>query len=341
MIIHAAIATHEVSKSFGVTLAVDRASVAVYEHELVALLGPSGCGKTTLLRLIAGFERPGEGSVSIGGRVVADASTFVPPERRRVGMVFQEYALFPHMTVEKNVAYGLEREGRNARVAELLDLVGLGGLGGRYPHELSGGQAQRVALARALAPNPAVVLFDEPFSNLDSRLRVSLRSEVRRILKEAGAAALFVTHDQEEAFSLADRVAVMWEGRVVQQGRPSEVYRIPATRDLATFLGDADFLPGRASAGYVQTEIGRVAVGAGPLEGDVEVMLRPEMIELHPGCGTATVLSTEYFGHDQLVAVELPSGRTLHVRLGPLPDLAAGERVSLSPCGDVVTFATP
>ncbi|MGK2966213.1 MAG: ABC transporter ATP-binding protein [Tepidiformaceae bacterium] len=334
----AAILCDQVSKRFGATIAVDAASVSVADREIVALLGPSGCGKTTLLRLIAGFEHPDAGIVSVGGALVAGGKTFVPPERRKIGMVFQDYALFPHMTVAKNVGYGVERAVREHRVATVLDLVGLGGLGERYPHELSGGQAQRVALARALAPEPAVVLFDEPFSNLDSRLRVSLRAEIRRILKGAGAAALFVTHDQEEAFSLADRVAVMWEGKVVQSGRPPDVYRVPQTRELATFLGDADFLPGTAAGGRVETEIGCVEVGTGPRDGAVDVMLRPETLSIRPGGGDAVVVGTEFFGHDQLIAVKLPSGRAVHVRVGPEYDLADGERVSVGTDERVVTF---
>ncbi|HET7738096.1 MAG TPA: ABC transporter ATP-binding protein [Tepidiformaceae bacterium] len=333
-----AILCEHVSKRFGATIAVDTASLTVAEREIVALLGPSGCGKTTLLRLIAGFEHPDSGTVTVGGALVAGGKTFVPPERRKIGMVFQDYALFPHMTVAKNVGYGVERGARERRVSAVLDLVGLSGLGERYPHELSGGQAQRVALARALAPEPAVVLFDEPFSNLDSRLRVSLRAEIRRILKDAGAAALFVTHDQEEAFSLADRVAVMWEGKVIQSGRPSDVYRVPQTRELATFLGDADFLPGAATGGRVQTEIGCVDVGAGPREGDVDVMLRPETLSIRPGGGDAVVVGTEFFGHDQLVAVKLPSGRAIHVRVGPEYDLADGEHVTVRTEAQVVTF---
>ncbi|MDE2640746.1 MAG: ABC transporter ATP-binding protein, partial [Chloroflexota bacterium] len=262
-------------KSFGGVQAVQDVSFDVRPGEILALLGPSGCGKTTTLRLIAGFERADAGAVRIGGHTVVDERLSLPPEARRVGMVFQDYALFPHLTVGANVQYGLDApagraEGLGAklsraaaryvpyapapaddRVREALALVSLGDMADRYPHELSGGEAQRVALARALAPRPELILLDEPFSNLDTRLRASVRAEVRAILKRAGAAAVFVTHDQEEAFSLADRVGVMWEGRVAQLGTAAEIYRRPATRAVAEFVGDPDFLPGRLTGSVV------------------------------------------------------------------------------------------
>ena len=279
-------------KSFGDVAAVRDVSLDVRPGEILALLGPSGCGKTTTLRLIAGFERADAGVVRIGGHSVVGERLSLPPEARRVGMVFQDYALFPHLTVGANVQYGLDTPRQaprdaasglratltrltrryvpfapapaDARVREALALVSLAEMADRYPHELSGGEAQRVALARAMAPRPDLILLDEPFSNLDTRLRAAVRAEVRAILKRAGAAAVFVTHDQEEAFSLADRVAVMWEGRVAQVGTPSEIYRRPATRAVAAFVGDADFLPGRLAGGVVTTELGGVAtIGEG------------------------------------------------------------------------------
>src|SRR5919106_705706 len=218
-----------VSRSFGAVRAVAAASLEVGRGEFVALLGPSGCGKTTLLRLIAGFEAPDDGPVRLGEQVVAGGG-WVPPERRHVGMVFQDYALFPHLSVARNVGYGLPRRGRDRRVGEALELVGLAGHGYRFPHELSGGQQQRVALARALAPEPSVVLLDEPWSNIDPVLRGAMRDDLAAILRATGVTVLLVTHEQEEAFSLADRVALMRDGSIVQTGSPEEIYYGPATR---------------------------------------------------------------------------------------------------------------
>ena len=222
-----------IAKRFGDTVVVDDLDLMAHTGEIVALLGPSGCGKTTTLRLIAGFEAQDSGTIEIGGRLVAGPSPGrgEPPERRRVGMVFQDYALFPHLSVGKNVAFGLTRDQeRNGQVEAALETVGLPDFAGRMPHELSGGQQQRVALARALAPGPDVILLDEPFSNLDAALRASVRAEVRQILSRAKATALLVTHDQEEALSLADRVAVMWDGHVVQSATPETLYHRPVSR---------------------------------------------------------------------------------------------------------------
>jgi len=240
-----------VTKHFGEVAAVDSASLCVARGEIVALLGPSGCGKTTLLRLIAGFERPDGGSVTVDGRLVASPAAWIAPEARRVGMVFQDYALFPHLTVAGNVGFGLPRRTRAGRVPELLAIVGLDGLERRYPHELSGGQQQRVALARALAPSPELVLLDEPWSNVDPFLRESLRAEVAEIIRPLGVTVLLVTHDREEAFTLADRIALMRDGSVVQEGTAEELYFAPATRWAAEFVGAANVLSGRIVAGRV------------------------------------------------------------------------------------------
>ena len=214
------------AKAFGVVRAVDDFTLELEGGTIAALLGPSGCGKTTALRLIAGLERPDAGTVTVGGRELAGPGTFVAPERRRIGVVFQDYALFPHHDVAGNVAYALGRGADPARVREVLELVGLGEHGARPVHELSGGQQQRVALARALAPTPELILLDEPFSNLDAGLRERLREEVREIIRRAGVTALFVTHDQAEALSIAETVAVMRDGRVEQLGTPEEVYSL-------------------------------------------------------------------------------------------------------------------
>jgi iron(III) transport system ATP-binding protein len=328
-----------VSRSYGSIKAVWDLDLEVKRGEILALLGPSGCGKTTTLRLIAGFESPDSGIVEVGGRTVAGPGVNVPPEKRRVGMVFQDYALFPHLSVERNVAYGLSSgKKRKGRVAEILALAHLEGLEERMPHELSGGQQQRVALARALAPEPAVVLLDEPFSNLDASLRARMRSEMREILREAGATAIFVTHDQEEALSLADEVAVMIRGTVVQTAPPEDLYRRPATREVASFVGEANFLPGSARNGHVRCALGEIP-SAGVYEGEVETVLRPEALRLsRQRDGEATVVGREFYGHDQLVKLRLSSGVILNSRLGGGPGFNVGERVSIEVEGPVVVF---
>jgi iron(III) transport system ATP-binding protein len=295
-----------VTKRFGATTAVDAASLCVERGEVVALLGPSGCGKTTLLRLIAGFEHPDGGTVEVAGRRVADAGTWIPPEQRRVGMVFQDYALFPHLTVAENVGFGLPRRARAGRVAELLAIVGLDGLGRRYPHELSGGQQQRVALARALAPSPELVLLDEPWSNVDPFLRESLRAEVSEIMRPLGVTVLLVTHDREEAFSLADRIALMRDGTVVQEGTSEEIYFAPVSRWAAEFVGAANVLTGRVVGGLVQTSVGAFpANGASALRA-AQVLVRPELLELEPDpTGAAEVVGREFRGHDVFYRVRL------------------------------------
>jgi iron(III) transport system ATP-binding protein len=318
------------SKTFGEVAALAGFDLAVEEGQTLTLLGPSGCGKTTALRVIAGFERPDAGLVSVGGLPVAGPGLHIPPERRRVGMVFQDYALFPHMSVAANVSYGLvrDRDGKGLkRVAEVLELVGLSGTEKRLPHELSGGQQQRVALARALAPRPAVILLDEPFSNLDASLRQRVRRELKEILQEARATALFVTHDQEEALSLSDLVAVMREGRVVQVATPPDLYRAPSDPWVAGFLGDADFVSATAAHGQVETAVGTFATEH---DGPVLVMFRPErvLVTPHPD-GEGIVASREYFGHDQLVTIALTDGSRIRSRLGPAPYLKPGERVAV------------
>ena len=308
-----------VSKSFELTQAIAKVSLEVYGGELFAVLGPSGCGKTTLLRLIAGFERPDEGEVAVGGQTVAGPRTFVQPERRRIGMVFQDYALFPHLSVERNVGFGLPRRERSGgRVRTSLELVGLQHKADCYPHQLSGGERQRVALARALAPEPDVVLLDEPFSSLDATLRAGLRREVELILRDAGATALIVTHDQEEALSLADRLAVMREGRIVQVGRPEEVYARPADRWAAQFVGEVNVMPGVAREGRVLTELGSfdVAGSASAPGAAVHVAVRPEQLELEGGeRDNARITEREFRGHDVLYRLRHESGRTVLVQL--------------------------
>ena len=320
------------SKSFGKVFAVQDLSLTVDEGSLVALVGPSGCGKTTALRLIAGFETPNDGSVRIRGRVVSSPDQVVPPERRRVGMVFQDYALFPHLTVCQNVEFGLPKgEERALRVEAVLELVGLAQISSRLPHQLSGGEQQRVALARALAPNPAVVLLDEPFSNLDAGLRARVRSEVKQILKDAGTSAVFVTHDQDEALSLADQLGVMMEGRVLQVGTPEDIYAHPNSLAVAAFVGEVNMLPGVASGPTVSTELGILRTRQAA-SGPVRVLVRPEAIHLREvtqpnGGATLRVVDREFYGHDQVIQVQLPSGIVLRVRCGPEESLDPGALV--------------
>ncbi len=331
-----AITCEEVSKTFGSVQALDAFSVAVADGQILSLLGPSGCGKTTALRVIAGFESPDRGSVTIGGRTVVDQHTMIPPEKRRIGMVFQDYALFPHMDVQQNVAYGLGSRGED-RVRRVLALVGLEDTARRMPHELSGGEQQRVALARALAPRPDAILLDEPFSNLDATRRIRMRRDVRRILKWAGATTIFVTHDQEEALAMADVVAVMRSGKIVQAGTPKELYQRPADKWVAGFIGESDFVEGTAEAGRVETPIGAFP-HFGSLRGPVEVMVRPEWIHLEPSDdGGATVIDQEFYGHDQLVMIEFANGRRIEARVSAGPVYAPGDRVQVG-VDEVVVF---
>ena len=327
------------SKHFERIAAVAGVNLELGKGRLLALVGPSGCGKTTLLRLISGFVRPDDGSIVLGGRTLVSPTAFVPPDKRHVGMVFQDYALFPHLSVKANIAFGLrERQKREARVQELLSLVGLAGLEKRMPHQLSGGQQQRVALARALAAQPDLLLLDEPFSNLDPAIKARVRAEVRQIISSLGITAVFVTHDQEEALSLAEEVAVMLEGRIVQSGRPAEVYLQPASRAVAEFLGDTNFLHGTLHAGLLQCDLGRLPVQV-PLEGEVDVMVRPENLALaNEGGQPVEITHCEYYGHDQMVTVRLENGQLLKVRSQNAPHLAPGHRLSLHLAGDVVVF---
>ncbi len=318
----------------GAVIALEEISFSVGKGEIVALLGPSGCGKTTSLRLIAGFESPDSGSIEIGGRTVASERIFLPPERRGVGMVFQDYALFPHLTVRQNVAFGLRKwneDRQRERIQEALDLVGLSELGSRYPHELSGGQQQRVALARALAPSPQVVLLDEPFSNLDADMRAQMRQDVHRILHQSGTTSIFVTHDQEEAFMIADRVGVLNQGRLEQIDQPDVIYHTPASRFVARFVGSADFLPGLVEGERIDSELGTFPNQQGlPAGRAVHVMIRPDDIDLVPDlAGEATVVTRHFRGSDNFYCVRLPSGRTIHSSQGSTRILEPGARVAL------------
>ncbi len=338
--------------------AVAHVSLTLQQGDLLSLLGPSGCGKTTLLRIVAGFEQPQSGLVELAGRPVAGGGYWVPPERRDTGMVFQDYALFPHLTVAENVAFGLKQNrGQNSktsvkeRVQEAIALVGLSRLGKRYPHELSGGQQQRVALARALAPRPALILLDEPLSNLDVQERLRLRQEVRSILKETGTSAIFVTHDQEEALSISDRVGVMRAGRLEQLGTPEEIYTSPASRFVAEFVTQANFLPAQRRGQLWETEVGAFAINmmADQFNSTTEsenvtfdtgeLMFREENLILKPDDEAKVVIRDRHFlGREYRYCLETPSGKRLHARTALSIQLPIGMRVRLSVANPLQIF---
>ena len=311
---------------------------------LTALLGPSGCGKTTLLRLIAGFDDPDAGTVALGDRVVAGSGRSVPARRRGIGFVPQEGGLFPHLSVAANISFGLPRRRRRdqARVRELLALVGLGAdLAGRSPHQLSGGQQQRVALARALAPEPSLVLLDEPFSSLDATLREETRLAVAEALRSSGATAVLVTHDQAEALSMADQVAVLRGGRLVQLTDPRTLYRSPRDIDVATFVGEAVVLDADVRDGRAHCALGSLAMERSCPDGRARVVLRPEQLRLSSPAAAgpvARVRSVDFYGHDSRVWLDLPSGVTVSARLEGADVPVAGDSVSITVHGGVLPF---
>jgi iron(III) transport system ATP-binding protein len=328
-------------KSYGAVVALDGVDLAVAAGGVTAVLGPSGCGKTTLLRCVAGFERVDGGAVDVGGRRVAGPGVHVAPHRRRVAVVPQEGALFPHLSVAGNVGYGLDRgTRRRGRIEEVLALVGLPGYGDRMPHQLSGGQQQRVAVARALAPRPPLVLLDEPFSALDAGLRSELRRDVRRALHADGATAILVTHDQGEALSIADQVAVMRAGRIVQCGSPAAVYREPADPWVARFVGEAVLLPATVDGLFAMTPLGRLALHGPAPDVPATVLVRPEQVRVGSGDGAiATVMRHDFHGHDALVLLRLADGTEVTARiLDSAPRLAVGDRVTVSVRGHARAF---
>jgi iron(III) transport system ATP-binding protein len=354
-------------KAFGTHPVLTGLDLDVPAGSFTAILGPSGSGKTTLLRLLAGFERADAGAIAIGDRVVdGPGAGYVPPEHRQIGYVPQEGALFPHLSVAANVGFGLPaRERRGRRTDELLAAVGLSGLGSRYPHQLSGGQQQRVALARALAIRPEVVLLDEPFASLDAHMRASVRADVQRICRAAGTTAVLVTHDQDEALSLADRIAVLRDGTIVQYAAPQDLYMRPADPALARFVGDANLLDGQLAgpsaanadaAAAVDTILGRLPLElASPLAasaGRVTVLIRPEQLEIlpgdpagadgaEPGCLAGHVVACEYYGHDAVVRVQPdsePAGKEVIVRTAGGPRLPTGAPVYIRSRGAVIAW---
>jgi iron(III) transport system ATP-binding protein len=318
--------------------ALTEVSFELKEGEILGLLGPSGCGKTTLLRIIAGFTEPSSGRVELAGTIVNCPGCWIPPEKRNTGMVFQDYALFPHLTIADNIAFGLRRNLKNnlikKRVSEVLELVGLTGLEKRYPHELSGGQQQRIALARAIAPQPALILLDEPLSNLDVQVRQRLRSEIRSILKAAGTSAIFVTHDQEEALAISDRIGVMDRGKLEQIGTPEEIYLKPESRFVAEFVTQANFLPAQKKGDFWKTEIAELEISSAMVSeyGDRgDLMLRQEEIIIKPDAQATTIVrDRQFLGREYRYCLETASGKKLHARTTTIVPVEVGERVRLS-----------
>lgn len=332
-------------------IVVNNVSLNLQQGELLGLLGPSGCGKTTLLRIIAGFENISEGTVEIAGKVVSTSRNSLPTEKRNTGMVFQDYALFPHLTVEENIAFGLKNQKASknsrlfsknssvnhqlkSRVAEVLELVGLIGLEKRYPHQLSGGQQQRISLARALAPKPALILLDEPLSNLDVQVRHRLRAEIRSILKAAGTSAIFVTHDREEALAVSDKIAVMRDGKLEQIGTPEEIYIQPASRFVAEFVTQANFLPATRKGQVWTTEIGEITLPTSIVTNNCDrgdLMLRQEEIRLIPDAASQVVVrERQFLGREYQYCLETASGKRLHARTDLSNSVTVGTRVNLS-----------
>ena len=326
-----ALECHHLHKSYNDTVAAQDVSLAIEAGEFVTLLGPSGCGKTTTLRLIAGFETPDSGAIKMNGRDVFNQRINVPVEERRIGMVFQEYALFPHLNVADNIGFGLhnQKNGKHQRVDAMLEVVGLGELHKRMPHELSGGQQQRIALARALAPQPDILLLDEPFSNLDAALRAQVRAEVRSIIKGAGITTIFVTHDQQEALSLSDKVAVMFDGYIAQIASPHTLYTHPTSREVAAFIGEANFLRGEANGDSATCVLGNISLSE-TQHGGVELLLRPEALQLDTERNhNASVSWVEFYGHDQRIGVQLDDGTPLIIRADTRHIYAIGQRVAV------------
>ena len=330
------IRTRSVSKSYDEEQVLSDFNLDVWKGSITGILGSSGSGKTTALRLIAGFDRPNTGIIEMKNEVIVSDEVWLPPERRNIGMVFQDYALFPHLTVEKNIAFGLGKNDlEKGRLKEVIDMCNLSGLINKFPQELSGGQQQRVALARALAPNPEVVLLDEPFTSLDAQMARVLRDEVVELLKNTETTAIIVTHDQEEALSVCDVVSVLEKGKIIQSSTPQEIYLNPVSKTVANSVGDPNILKGFSIDGRVETSLGTFVSA---YEGALDVSIRPECIELNLDSeGSYIVKECTFYGHDQVISFQNSKGEVFRARSLPNTIYEAGDKVNIE-ISEVTTF---
>ncbi len=330
------IRTRSVSKSYDEEQVLSDFNLDVWKGSITGILGSSGSGKTTALRLIAGFDRPDAGIIEMKNEVIVSDEVWLPPEKRNIGMVFQDYALFPHLTVEKNIAFGLGKNDlEKGRLKEVIDMCNLSGLINKFPQELSGGQQQRVALARALAPNPEVVLLDEPFTSLDAQMARVLRDEVVELLKNTETTAIIVTHDQEEALSVCDVVSVLEKGKIIQSSTPQEIYLNPVSKTVANSVGDPNILKGFSIDGRVETSLGTFVSA---YEGALDVSIRPESIELNLDYeGSYIVKECTFYGHDQVISFQNSKGEVFRARSLPNTIYEAGDKVNIE-ISEVTTF---
>jgi len=330
------IRTRSVSKFYDEEQVLSDFNLDVWKGSITGILGSSGSGKTTALRLIAGFDRPDAGIIEMKNEVIVSDEIWLPPERRNIGMVFQDYALFPHLTVEKNIAFGLGKNDlEQGRLKEVIDMCNLSGLINKFPQELSGGQQQRVALARALAPNPEVILLDEPFTSLDAQMARVLRDEVVELLKNTETTAIIVTHDQEEALSVCDVVSVLEKGKIIQSSTPQEIYLNPVNKTVANSVGDPNILKGFSIDGRVETSLGTFVSA---FEGALDVSIRPECIELNLDSeGSYIVKECTFYGHDQVISFQNSKGEVFRARSLPNTIYEAGDKVNIE-ISEVTTF---
>ena len=330
------IRARDVAKAYGDEAVLTNFNIDIWKGGIFGILGMSGSGKTTALRLIAGFDRPDAGRIEMANKVLVDDNLWVPPEERNIGMVFQDYALFPHLTVEKNVSFGLTKEEiKNGRIEEVLDLCSLKRYRDKFPQEVSGGQQQRVALARALAPNPEIVLLDEPFTSLDANMARDLREEVVSLLRTTETTAVLVTHDQEEALSVCDIVSVLEEGEIIQSATPQEIYLNPVSKNVANSVGDPNILKGISKDGRVSTKLGTFVCA---FDGDLNVSIRPECILLNlDSKGEYKVRECIFYGHDQIVTFENVDGEIFRSRMGPTTIYKSGDKINIE-ITEVTTF---